>query len=104
MAAQRRHRRAQVVPRHRLRLPQERRQIGEARPHRAGSQRLLLQLVDARDGLAGAAVGHDAGEALGPGMERSELHARPVVDLDLQCRSLLELQCRSFGRTKLLLC
>ena len=68
------------------------------------SQRLLLQLVDARDGLAGAAVGHDAGEALGPGMERSELRARPVVDLDLQCRSLLELQCRSFGRTRLLLC
>ena len=51
-----------------------------------------------------AAVGHDAGEALGPGMERSELRARPVVDLDLQCRSLLELQCRCFDRTRLLPC
>ena len=49
--------------------------------------------------LEGAAVGHDAGEALGAAMERSELHARPVVDLDLQCRFLLELQCRWCGRT-----
>ena len=92
--AQRRHPRTQVVPRHRLRLPQERRQIGEARPLQLAFQRLLLQLVHARDGLAGAAVGHDAGETLGPGMERSELRARAVVDL--------ELQCRTFGRTRLL--
>ena len=31
--ASRRHRRAQIVPRHRLRLAQKRREVGEARPH-----------------------------------------------------------------------
>ena len=75
-----RHRRAQVVPRHALGLAQERRQIGEARTHKRALHRAALQVMDAGHGLAGAAVGHDAGEALPPAMKGDELLSGPVVD------------------------
>jgi hypothetical protein len=41
-----------------------------------------VQIVDAGHGLAGAAVRHDAGEALRAAMEGDELPARPVVEAD----------------------
>src|SRR5262249_3779200 len=41
-----------------------------------------VQVVDAGHGLAGAAVRHDAGEALEAAMEGDELPARPVVEAD----------------------
>jgi ethanolamine transporter EutH len=40
----------------------------------------VLQILDARHCLAGAAVRHDAGEALAPDMEGFQLAARFVVD------------------------
>jgi hypothetical protein len=39
----------------------------------------VLQILDAGDRLAGAAVRHNAGEAFGPDMEGLELAARCVV-------------------------
>jgi hypothetical protein len=75
-------RRAQIIPRHRLRLAQERREIGVARPHLLRSRRTAVQIVDAGHGLAGAAVRHDAGEALRAAVEGDELPARPVVEPD----------------------
>jgi len=41
--------------------------------------------VDAGHRLAGAAVRHDAGEALGPVVEGGELSALCVVDDELGC-------------------
>jgi hypothetical protein len=79
-ATQRRHRRAQVVPRHRLGLAQEWRDIGETRPHALASQRVALEFLDAGHGLAGAAVSHDAGETLGAVVEGVELVAGLVVE------------------------
>jgi hypothetical protein len=75
-------RRAQIIPRHRLRLAQERREIGVARPRFLRSRRAAVQIVDAGHGLAGAAVRHDAGEALPAAVEGDELPARLVVDED----------------------
>jgi hypothetical protein len=83
--AQRRHGRAQIVPRHRLRLPQERREVGEPRPDLVRLSRAALQVVDAGHRLAGAAVRHDAGEARGPVVEGSELSTLYVVDDELGC-------------------
>ncbi|MGA7487237.1 MAG: hypothetical protein WBW74_09930, partial [Xanthobacteraceae bacterium] len=56
------------------------REMEPARPQLLRSRRAAVQIVDARHGLAGAAVGHDAGEALPAAVERDELPARPVVD------------------------
>jgi hypothetical protein len=83
--AQRRHGRAQIIPRHRLRLLEEGREIGEARAHAQALACRALQVVDAGHRLAGAAVRHDAGEALGPVVEGDELSARCVVDDKLGC-------------------
>src|SRR5712692_9526400 len=79
---QRRHGVAQIVPRHRLRLLEKRREIGEARSNKLIPQRRALQVLDAGHGLAGAAMGDDAGEALGAGVERHELAALRIVDYD----------------------
>jgi hypothetical protein len=77
--AQWRRRRAQIVPRHRLRLLEEGREIGEARANFSARHRRALQILDAGDRLAGAAVRHNAGEAFGPDMEAFELAAGRVV-------------------------
>jgi hypothetical protein len=42
-----------------------------------------VQIVNAGDGLAGAAVGDDAGKTRGAGMKQEKLRARPIVDRDL---------------------
>ncbi|MBV8422041.1 MAG: hypothetical protein JOZ26_18690 [Hyphomicrobiales bacterium] len=47
--------------------------------------RTALQIVDAGHRLAGAAMRHDAGEALAPAMEGDELSALYVVDDELGC-------------------
>ena len=83
--AQRRHGRAQIVPRHRLRLLEKGREIGEARPDLVRLSRAELQVVDTGHRLAGAAVRHDAGEALAAAMEGDELSALYVVDDELGC-------------------
>jgi hypothetical protein len=64
-------------------LLEEGREIGEARTKARAFDCCALQGVDAGDRLAGAAVGHDAGEALGAGVEGVELHPRCVVDDEL---------------------
>ena len=78
--AQRCHRSTQIVPRHRLRLLEEGREIGVARANARAFDCCALEVVDAGDGLAGAAVRHDAGEALGAIVEGIELAARCVID------------------------
>jgi hypothetical protein len=78
--AQRRRRRAQIVPGHRLRLLEGWRDIREPRANFRAPHRRVLQILDAGDRLAGAAVRHDAGEALAPEMKALELAARRVVD------------------------
>jgi hypothetical protein len=67
-------------PSDRLRLLEERRQIRKARPRLAARERGALQVLHARHRLAGAAMGHDAGEALAPPVEGGELRAGRVVD------------------------
>ncbi len=62
--ARRRHGGAQIVPGHLLGLPQERRQIGEARAQLLAQKRAAMQIVNAGDGFSGAPMGDDAGEAL----------------------------------------
>src|SRR6266540_2197577 len=79
MLAQRRRRRAQIVPRHCFRLLEEGRDIRETRANFRAPHRRVLQILDAGHRLAGAAVRHDAGEALAPDMEAFELAARRVV-------------------------
>jgi hypothetical protein len=74
-----------MAPRHRLRLLEEGREIGEARPNLVRLSRAELQVVDAGHRLAGAAVGHDAGEALAAVVEGDELSALYVVDDELGC-------------------
>ena len=71
---------AQIIPRHRFRLLQERRHIGKARPYPVTRKGCTVQIVNAGHGLARAAVRDDAGESLGAGMKRQELRARPIDD------------------------
>src|SRR5262249_30227778 len=61
-------------------LLEERREIGKPRPHLRALDRGALEVVHARHGLAGAAVGDDAGEALATAGEGGELRAGGVVD------------------------
>jgi len=77
--AQRRRRRAQIVPGHRLRLLEEWRDIRETRANFRAPHRRVLQVLDARHRLAGATVRHDASEALAPDMKGLEFAARCVV-------------------------
>ncbi len=77
---ERRDRAAQIIPRHRLRLLKKGREIGEAGAQaRAGDGR-ALQLVNTRHRLAGAAMGHGAGEALAARMEAEELLPLAIVE------------------------
>jgi hypothetical protein len=78
--AQRRRRRAQIVPRHRFRLLEEGREIGVARANFPVRDGRVLQVVNAGDRLAGAAMRHNAGEPLPAIVEGLELAARCVVD------------------------
>jgi len=64
-------------------LLEEGRKIGQARPDALARHCRTLQVVDAPHRLAGAAVRHDAGEALQSIMETEELVARLVVDNEL---------------------
>src|ERR1700704_619723 len=89
----RRHGGAQVVPRPRLRLFLERRQIGEPRPHVARLHGGTLQLLHTRHRLAGAPVRDDAGEALAPLVERLPHLARRVIEDQGRCH----VKTTSFG-------
>jgi hypothetical protein len=74
---------AQIIPRDRFRLLEERRHIGKARPHPFTDKSRTMQILNAGHRLARPAVGDDAGEPLGARMKRKKLTARPVRDGDL---------------------
>ena len=75
----RRHRIAQIIPGHRFRLLEERREVGETRPNGARAQCRPLQVVNACHRLAGTPMRDDAGKTLGPCMEWRELRSRRIV-------------------------
>jgi hypothetical protein len=72
---------AQIVPGDRLRLLEERRHIGKARPLLRAGERGGVQLGNAGDGLARAPVAHNAGKALRARVEGDELRARHIGGL-----------------------
>src|SRR6202040_2605036 len=72
---------AQVIPRHGLGLFEERREIGKPRVLLRGFDRAALELMNAGNRLAGAAMGDEAGEALLAPMKRAELRARAIIEI-----------------------